>query len=77
VADSWETAARHGCDDETIRRAVTGCAELAAQHCPPSLKGDVESFAELIASGSSPSAELRQAIETSGPLAVLEEEARA
>jgi glutamate--cysteine ligase len=77
VADSWETAARHGCDDETIRRAVTGCAELAAQHCPPSLKGDVESFAELIASGSSPSAELRRAIETSGPLAVLEEEARA
>ena len=30
VADSWETAARHGLDDETIRRAVTGCAELAA-----------------------------------------------
>ena len=77
VADSWETAARHGCDDEAIRRAVTGCAELAAVHCPPSLKGDVEGFAELIRSGSSPSAELRRAIETRGTLAVLEEEARA
>jgi glutamate--cysteine ligase len=77
VADSWQTAARHGCADPTMRRAVTACAELAALHCPASLKPEVEGFAELVASGSSPSAELRRAVETSGPLAVLEEAARA
>jgi glutamate--cysteine ligase len=75
VTDSWETAARHGLADETIRRAVTGCVEVVSRHCPPALKPEVEAYAALLDAGSSPSQELRRRIEAIGPLAVLEEEA--
>ena len=77
VADSWETAARHGLHDEAIRMAVIGCAELAAQRCAPALQPDVEAFVELLHSGSSPSEELRHRVEKTDPFAVLEEEAHA
>jgi glutamate--cysteine ligase len=75
VTDSWDTAARHGLADEAIRRAVTGCVEVALRHCPPALKPEVEAYAALLDAGSSPSQELRRRIEAIGPLAVLEEEA--
>jgi glutamate--cysteine ligase len=75
VTDSWDTAARHGLADETIRRAVTGCVEVALRHCPPALQPEVEAYAALLDAGSSPSQELRRRIEAIGPLAVLEEEA--
>ena len=77
VSDSWDTAARHGLDDEAIRRAVTGCVEVALRHCPQELKPEVEEYAALLDAGSSPSQELRRRIEAIGPLAVLEEEAGA
>ncbi len=75
VSDSWDTAARHGLHDEAVRRAVTGCVEVALRHCPPALRPEVEDYAELLDAGSSPSQELRRRIEAVGPLAVLEEEA--
>ncbi len=77
VADSWETAARHGCDDASIRRAVVGCVDLAARRSPAALASQVEALAELLATGTSPSAELRRRVEATSPIAVLEEEARA
>ncbi len=76
VTDSWETAARHGLADETVRRAVTGCVEVALRHCPAPVRPEVEAYAALLDAGSSPSQELRRRVETIGPLAVLEEEAR-
>jgi glutamate--cysteine ligase len=77
VADSWQAAARRGLEDPTIRAAVTACAELAARRAPDGIRGEVEVFAELIASGRTPSGELRTRVEQAGPLAVLEEEAHA
>lgn len=77
VAHAWETAARHGIEDPALRTAVVGCAELSARHCPAPLKADAEAFAELVASGRTPSSELRRVAETDGPLHLLEEEAHA
>ena len=77
VADAWHTAARLGLDDPRIRAAVTGCAALAARRAPEGLRDEAESFAELIASGRTPSGELRSRIEQTDPFVVLEEEAHA
>lgn len=77
VVLAWETAAREGVADAAVRRAVAGCADLAARRCPEALRPLAEAFAELIASGRSPSGELRRRVETTSPLAVLEEEAHA
>jgi glutamate--cysteine ligase len=77
VADSWETAARHGLHDEAMRRAVVSCAELAAARCAPAVKTEVEAFVELLHSGSSPSEQLRSRVEAADPFVVLEEEAHA
>ena len=76
VADSWETAARHGLDDPAVGRAVTGCVEVALRHAPAELAGDLEALAALLDAGSSPSEEIRRRVGAVGPLAVLEEEAR-
>lgn len=77
VADSWQQAARDGMADPAVRRAVTGCVDLAARRCPAPLKHDLEAFAELIVGGHTPSSELRARVERGGPLRVLEEEAHA
>jgi glutamate--cysteine ligase len=77
VADSWSTAARDGLADPAIRRAVTACADLAARRAPEALRSEAEAFAELLASGRTPSGELRRRIEQADPLVVLEEEAHA
>jgi glutamate--cysteine ligase len=77
VVDLWESAARDGLDDPEIRRAVTGCVEIAARRCPEALRTGMEELAELIGSGRTPSGELRRRVEATSPLAVLEEEARA
>jgi glutamate--cysteine ligase len=76
VADSWETAARHGLHDPAVHRAVTGCVEVALRHVPTELVAEVEALAALLEAGSSPSEEIRRRVEAVGPLAVLEEEAR-
>jgi glutamate--cysteine ligase len=77
VAHVWETAAREGIDDPAIQRAVTGCLDIALRQCPQGLRGELDDFAELIASGRTPSGELRRRAQASSPLAVLEEEAHA
>jgi glutamate--cysteine ligase len=77
VADAWHTAARRGLDDPSVRSAVTACTALAASRCPEGLRSEAEEFAELIASGRSPSTELRRRVEAADPLVVLEEEAHA
>ena len=60
-----------------MRAAVTGCVQLAAERVPAGLREEVEDYAELIASGRTPSGELRRRVEQASPLAVLEEEAHA
>ncbi len=77
VAGAWRTAARDGLDDPALSRAARGCAELAARRAPAGLTVEAGAFAELIASGRTPSALLRSRVRRRGPLAVLEEEARA
>ena len=77
VADAWQTAARRGLEHPLIRAAVTACVDLAARRAPDGLRDEVEDYAELIASGRTPSGVLRSRVEHDGPLAVLEEEAHA
>lgn len=77
VARRSEAAARRGLSDPDLCAAVTGCLELAVSRCAPELKADVDAFAELVASGRTPSSELRARAEAHGPLRVLEEEAHA
>jgi glutamate--cysteine ligase len=77
VRDSWPAAARAGLADPTLRTAVQGCVDAAARRCPAPLKAEVEAYAELILSGRTPGDEVRERAADAGPLAVLEEEARA
>ncbi len=77
VAGEWESAARLGPEHPALRVAVTACAELAARRCPPSLRTDLESFAELVSDGLTLSRQLRDRIERYGASHVLEEEAHA
>ena len=77
VADSWESGARDGLADPEIQRAVTTCVEIAVRRSPEVLRPEMESFAELVTSGRTPSGELRLRVEKTSPLTVLEEEARA
>ncbi len=77
VAASLEDAARRGIADPGLRAAATGCAEVAARHCPPSLAPDLEALAALLAEGRTPGSALRDRAEAHGPLRLLEEEARA
>jgi glutamate--cysteine ligase len=77
VRESWEIAARDGLADRAVAAAVTACFDLAARHCPPALRADVEAYAELIGRGLTPGDDLRARADADGPLTVLEEEARA
>jgi glutamate--cysteine ligase len=77
VRDAWTDAAHDGLNDPAVRTAVRGCVDVAARRCAPELRAAVESYAELIESGRSPSDELRARADADGPLAVLEEEAHA
>ena len=75
LPSSWSVAARDGLSDRALRTAVQGCAEIAASRCPPELRAEVESLAELAARGATPGDELRARAAHDGPLAVLEAEA--
>ena len=77
VADAWHTAARSGPADPRVRAAVLGCADLAARRAPDGLREEAGALAELLASGRTPSSELRDRIEQTDPFVVLEEEAHA
>ncbi|MCW2866813.1 MAG: hypothetical protein JWR20_1001 [Marmoricola sp.] len=77
VEGAWEVAARDGLADTAVRRAVLACLDLTLAHGPAALRPEVESLTELVAAGSSPGQEIRRRVEAVGPLAVLEEEARA
>lgn len=77
IATSWESAARRGPGDPDVRRALVGCAEVAAARVPEPLRPQVEAYAELVASGRTPCEELRETARTRGPLHLLEEESRA
>jgi glutamate--cysteine ligase len=77
VRDCWATAAREGLRDPRLRRAVQGCAEVALLRCPPPLKPALAAYVDLIMSGRTPGDEVRARATDAGPLAVLDEEARA
>jgi glutamate--cysteine ligase len=77
VEGAWELAARDGLEHREVRRAVQACLELALEHGPVELRPEVQRLTDLVASGSSPGQEIRERVEAVGPLAVLEEEARA
>jgi glutamate--cysteine ligase len=77
VAGRLDDAIRHGTADPAVGAAVRGCLDIAQQHCPIELQPDLAGLADLLASGRSPSGEIRARVEQGGPLAVLEEEAHA
>ena len=76
MAHAWERAARSGMGDPVLRAAVVGCADIAARRGPTVLRTELDAFAELVASGRTPSDDLRAIAETRGPLRLLEEAAR-
>jgi glutamate--cysteine ligase len=71
VAHAWEAAARRGIDDPDLRRAVVGCADVAARRVAPGLRPELEALAELVAAGRTPGDEVREAAEAHGPLELL------
>lgn len=77
VARSWTAAAREGLADPELARAARRCMDAAVAAAPPSLEGDVEAYAELIAAGRTPGDDVLDRARRVGALAVLEEEARA
>jgi len=77
VSGAWATAARSGLADRGIARAARACVEIAARRCPQELRADVERYAELVTGGRTPGDEIRELAAVRGPLALLEEEARA
>jgi len=77
VATCWEAAARDGLAHAGVRRAVARCAALAADHAPAGLHAEVAALADLLTTGRTPGDDVRVRADTHGPLAVLEEEARA
>lgn len=70
-------AAREGCADPELRRAVVGCLDVVSRRCPADLRAPVDELAELVSAGTSISDLLRRRIEAVGPVRVLEEEAGA
>lgn len=77
VAARLDDAIRVGPTDPAVGAAVRGCVDIALQHSPVELQPDLAEFADLLASGRTPSGEIRARVEQRGPLAVLEEEAHA
>jgi glutamate--cysteine ligase len=77
IRHAHAVAARDGLGDPAVNAAVQGCVEAAVLRCPPALKSEVEAYAELLASGRTPGDEIRAAAQDRGPLAALEEVARA
>jgi glutamate--cysteine ligase len=73
LGDSWTAAARDGLGHQALRAATRGCAEVAAERCPPALRSEVEAYAELVGDGRTPGDELRERARVHGPLRVLEE----
>ena len=79
VADAWEAAARAGLADPAVRRAVAGLPRRRRPAaCPGGLRPEVEALAELVDRRPHPSRRAAPPDRArSGPLRVLEEEARA
>lgn len=73
----WEQAARDGMADPVVRRSSRDCLALAVAHAPDAVRPGLERLAGLVEQGRTPADEVRARIERHGPLAVLEEEARA
>lgn len=74
VTGAWEAAARHGIRDAAVGRAVATCLAVGAERAPAPLRPAVERLAALVASGRTPSDEIRSRIEAVGAARVLAEE---
>lgn len=77
VAESWTAAARVGIADPALRLAALSCLSAVRAAVPPSLKADVDEYADLVETGRTPGDDLLDRSRIGGPLAVLEEEAHA
>lgn len=77
VAGQWTIAARDGLRDLQMGVAARRCALIAAEHCPPELRPQVQAYAEMVDRGRTPGDDLRELAAARGPLAILEEEAHA
>ncbi|GAB3055827.1 ergothioneine biosynthesis glutamate--cysteine ligase EgtA [Intrasporangium mesophilum] len=77
VVGRWMPAARDGLADPRVGPAARRCMEIAAERCTEALRPEVEAYAEMVCRGRTPGDDLREQAALRGPLAVLEEEARA
>jgi glutamate--cysteine ligase len=77
VSGRWTAAARDGLHDRSLGVAALRCAEIAAERCPVELRPDVEAYAEMVSRRRTPGDDLSDRAAAHGPLAALEEEARA
>jgi glutamate--cysteine ligase len=77
VAGLHVEAARDGLAHPALRTAVTACTRLAAERAPATLAADLAALADLVGRGRTPGDELDARVRETGPLRLLEEEARA
>lgn len=77
VAHYWDSAARQGLKHPALARAASTCLQAAVAAAAPSLRPDVEALADLVWSGRSPGDLVAARAHQIGPLALLEESARA
>ncbi len=77
AAGWWTAEAGHGLADPVLARAAGRCAEIAAARCPPELRPEVQAYAEMVTRRRTPGDDIGERVAQRGPLAVLEEEARA
>jgi glutamate--cysteine ligase len=70
-------AARDGLGHPALRAAATACTQVAAERAPARLAADLAALAELVGHGRTPGDELHERVRATGPLRLLEEEARA
>jgi ergothioneine biosynthesis glutamate--cysteine ligase EgtA len=74
---AWTAAARSGLADPAVGRAAQRCMQVAVARCPEALRAEVEAYAEMVERGRTPGDGLAERAAVAGPLAVLEEYARA
>src|SRR5205085_4154032 len=67
VAGQWTIAARDGLSDPLIAAAARSCIEAAVNAVPPSMKADVERYAELVNAGRTPGDEILERARRVGP----------
>ncbi|MGL5857655.1 MAG: ergothioneine biosynthesis glutamate--cysteine ligase EgtA [Angustibacter sp.] len=71
VSRAWTVAARDGLGDPDLARAARECVQIAHDHAPAPLTGEVEQLLDLVSGGRSPGDLVDERIRRRGPAAAL------